>query len=182
LINCLRSAQHHIGAYQADGGRQPLVRTFLKGGLASPRLDGDVAPAAAWASKSYWITGQGVRATFSLLMPTEGSSPPPPPSRSEVTYTRRSCLDEPVGGPPSAMGCFGRWSPVVDPVGRETASQCQEGIVRGGDEGGRVAHLSTSPLLVDADLGEASIPHLFTVRLAVHQSLSLSPHTPMFPH
>jgi hypothetical protein len=54
------------------------VRTFLKGGSASPRLDGDVAPAAAWASKSYWISGQGVRGTFSLLMPTEGSSTPPP--------------------------------------------------------------------------------------------------------
>jgi hypothetical protein len=68
------------------------VRTFLKGGLASPRLDGDVAPAAAWASKSYWISGQGVRATFSLLMPTEGSSPPPLPPLTVRSYLHKKKL------------------------------------------------------------------------------------------
>jgi hypothetical protein len=42
--------------------------------------------------------------------------------------------------------------------------------------GGRVAPLSTSPSLEDANLGEATIPHLFATHPVVHRSLSLSPH------
>jgi hypothetical protein len=145
----------------------------LRGGLASPRLDDDVRNAAAGASKTCWISGRGVRPTFSPFVPTQGSSPPPP-SQSDVTYARRSCLDESVGNLPSARGCFDQRSLAIDPVCRGTASRCGEGIMRGGDKGGKVAPLSTSPSPKDVDPGEASIPHLFAARPTVRQSLSLS--------
>jgi hypothetical protein len=61
-------------AYRSDGGRRPLVRTFLRGGLASPMLDRDVGTAMTEAFRTCWILGQGVRPTFSMLMPMEGSS------------------------------------------------------------------------------------------------------------
>jgi hypothetical protein len=87
LISYIRSIQHPIDVYRADDDRQPLVQTFMRGGSTSPRLDGDVTAATTGASRTCWISGQGVRPTFSLLMPTEGSSSP---SRSEVTYAGRS--------------------------------------------------------------------------------------------
>jgi hypothetical protein len=99
--------------------------------------------------------------------------PPLPPLRSDVTYARRSCLDESVGNLPSARGCFDRRSLAIDPVCRGTASRCGEGIMRGGDKGGKVAPLSTSPSPKDVDPGEASIPNLFSARPMVRQSLSL---------
>jgi hypothetical protein len=132
LVSYIGSVQHPICAYQADGDRQPLVKTFLRGGLASPRLDGD---AVVGASTTCWISGIGVRPTFPPLVPMEGSCSP---SWSEVTFVGRSCLDVPVGGPPSARGCFSRHSPDIDLICRGTTSRCGEGVVRDGGGGGEV--------------------------------------------
>jgi hypothetical protein len=111
LISCIRSVQHPIGAYWADGGRQPLVQTFLRGG------EGRGGFPEVRASRTCWISDRGVRPTFSPLKPIEGSSPPPP-SRSKVTYIGRSYQDEPVGGLPSARGHFGQQSPIAYPICR----------------------------------------------------------------
>jgi hypothetical protein len=80
-------------------------------------------------------------------MPMEGSFSPSP---SGVTSTGRSCLDGPIGGPPSAQRCFD-----------------QEAVVRGGDGRVRVAHHSIPPSPEDVDLC------FFVARPAAHQSLSL---------
>jgi hypothetical protein len=56
----------------------------------------------------------------------------------------------------------GLWSSATHPIYRETTSQCGEGVLRRGDKGGTVSPLSTSPSPKDVDLGEASVPHLFT--------------------
>jgi hypothetical protein len=119
MINYIGSIQHPTCAYRADGGRQPLVQDFLRGDPTSPRLDGNVVAIVAGASRACWISRRGVRPTFPLLVPTEGSTSP---SQSEVTYVGRSYLDEPVGGQPSARGCFDQHSPTVDHVCRGIAS------------------------------------------------------------
>jgi hypothetical protein len=49
-----------------------------------------------------------------------------------------------------------------------------------GDRGSKVIPLSTSSSPEDANLGEAFVPCLFTTHLAAWQSLSPSPHAPVF--
>jgi hypothetical protein len=131
--NYKRSIQHPTCADWADGGRQPFVWTFLMGGLGSPKPDEDVVASVVGISRTCWTSGQGVRPV---------SSPP-------------------VGGPPSARGCFSQHSMTVDLVRKLTTSRCGEGALHRGDEGGRVAPHSISPSLKDAYLGETSIPCLF---------------------
>jgi hypothetical protein len=142
------------------------VRTFLRGGSGSLKLDEEVT---VEVSRTYWTTWQGVRPISSPLMHMEGSLSP---SWSEATCVGRSYSDEPVGGPPSAQGRFGQRPLAEDPIYRGTTSRCGEGVIHGV---GRVAPpCSNSPSPEDVDLEEACVPHLFATHPMAHCSLSLS--------
>jgi hypothetical protein len=101
------------------------VRTFLRGGSGSLKLDEEVT---VEVSRTYWTTWQGVRPISSPLMHMEGSLSP---SWSEATCVGRSYSDEPVGGPPSAQGRFGQRPLAEDPIYRGTTSRCGEGVIHG---------------------------------------------------
>jgi hypothetical protein len=53
MLSYTISIHHPSCTYQADGGRQFLVRAFVGGGLASLRLIEDVAAAVAGITKTY---------------------------------------------------------------------------------------------------------------------------------
>jgi hypothetical protein len=61
LISYKKGIQHPTYMYQADSGTQPLVRTFLRGGMDSSRPDKDVMAVTARTSKICWTSRQGAR-------------------------------------------------------------------------------------------------------------------------
>jgi hypothetical protein len=106
LISCKkqkRGIRHPTYADRTNGGRQPLVQTFLGGGPGSLRLDKDTVATMAGASRTYWTSGQGVGPMSSPHVHIEGSSSL---SWSRITSTTESCSDGSVSSLPSARWCF----------------------------------------------------------------------------
>jgi hypothetical protein len=90
-------------AYWADGGRQPLVRAFLGGGLDYPREEEGLMAAAANRSRAYWA--------------------PSSPSRSEATSVEGGCSNKPEGGSPTTQKHFDRRLPTKGPICQEPTPQ-----------------------------------------------------------
>jgi hypothetical protein len=58
LISYKKGIRCPTYTYLADGGRQPLVRTFLVGGPGSLRPNKDTVVAAVGATKTCWTSGR----------------------------------------------------------------------------------------------------------------------------
>jgi hypothetical protein len=74
VISYKKGSRHSTRTYPADGGRQPLVRTFLGRGPDSSREDEDTVATAAIISRTYWASWRGVEPISLSPMPTKGSS------------------------------------------------------------------------------------------------------------
>jgi hypothetical protein len=76
LMSHINNVQHPTCAYRANGGRQPLVWTFLRGGLGSLKLDEEAVAATASVSMTCWTLGREDRPLSSPLLHTEGPLSP----------------------------------------------------------------------------------------------------------
>jgi hypothetical protein len=88
VINYEKGSQHSTHTYRADGGMQPLVRTFLGRGPDSPKDDEVTMATTADDSRTCWASWRGVKPISLSPTPMKGSSTP---SRSGVTRFRGGC-------------------------------------------------------------------------------------------
>jgi hypothetical protein len=164
---------------RAIRGKWKILAGLLGRRLGFPEAQREYHGNSGQSSRIYRTSGQGVRPISSPPFHTEGS---PSPSRSGVTSTEGSCLDGPIGSPPSARGRCSWRSQTEDSIGKGFVSRGREGTTHGEAGGGRAAPHPVSPSSEDADLGGGGLHPPLSNHLTGGRLISLSPHVPVCHH
>jgi hypothetical protein len=101
VVGYREGPQHSKRTYRADGGRQPLLQTFLGKGPDSPRENKDTAATVPDDFETYWASRRTVE-PISLSPVCKKASPLPcglkSPTWGEVTETDWKATYPPLGG------------------------------------------------------------------------------------